>query len=87
MESAASAVETKMSSQGVGQISETTTSYETAITSGTAADSNVEKGTAKVTLATDVDKPVFIKTIEGCSVERKYAMSKLYSDICYMYLC
>lgn len=85
MESA-SAVEMKTSStsQGVGQLSETTTSYETAIT-GTAIDSNVEKGTAKVTLATDAGKPVFIKTIEGCSVERKYAMSKLYSDICYMY--
>lgn len=86
MESAASAVETKISStsQGVGQISETT-SYETAITGGTAIDSNAEKGTAKITLATDAGKPVFIKTIEGCSVERKYAMSKLYSDICYMY--
>ncbi|KMQ84412.1 muscle m-line assembly protein unc-89, partial [Lasius niger] len=70
-ESAASAVETRMSSssQGMGQISETTTSYETAITGGAATDSNVEKGTAKVTLGTDAGKPVFIKTIEGCSVE------------------
>lgn len=73
------------SSQGMGQISETTTSYETAITGGAATDSNVEKGTAKVTLGTDAGKPVFIKTIEGCSVERKYAMSKLYLDMCHMF--
>lgn len=83
-----SASETKVSSssQGVGQISESTTSYEAAITGDTATDSNIEKGTAKVTLATDAGRPVFIKTIEGCSVERKYAMSKRYSDICYLYL-
>ncbi|XP_071572462.1 protein Obscurin isoform X5 [Temnothorax nylanderi] len=71
MESAASAVETRMSSssQGMGRISESTTSYETAIAGGTAADTNVESRTAKITLDTDAGKPVFIKTIEGCSVE------------------
>jgi len=78
MESAASAIETRMSSssQGMGRISETT-SYETAIAGGTATDSNVESRTAKITLGTDTGKPVFIKTIEGCNVERKYATSKL----------
>jgi len=77
MESAASAIETRMSSssQGMDRISETT-SYETAI-AGTATDSNVESRTAKITLDTDASKPVFIKTIEGCNVERKYATSKL----------
>lgn len=76
MESAASAVETRMSSatQGMGQISETATSYETTIAGDAATNSNVEKGTAQITLGTDAGKPVFIKTIEGCSVERKYAM-------------
>ncbi|XP_024880177.1 obscurin isoform X5 [Temnothorax curvispinosus] len=72
MESAASAVETRMSSssQGMGRISESTTSYETAIAGGgTATDTNVESRTAKITLDTDAGKPVFIKTIEGCSVE------------------
>ncbi|KYN01946.1 Muscle M-line assembly protein unc-89 [Cyphomyrmex costatus] len=70
MESAASAMETRMSSsQGVGQISETMTSYETAIAGGRTTDSNVESRTAKITLDTDVNKPVFIKTIEGCNVE------------------
>lgn len=67
-----SATETRMSSssQGMGQISETTTSYEAAIT-GSATDANVESKTAKVILSTDAGKPAFIKTIEGCSVERK----------------
>ncbi|XP_018359776.1 PREDICTED: muscle M-line assembly protein unc-89 isoform X3 [Trachymyrmex cornetzi] len=71
MESAASAIETRMSSssQGIGRTSETTTSYETAIAGGRATDSNVESRTAKITLDTDVGKPVFIKTIEGCNVE------------------
>ncbi|XP_067207809.1 obscurin isoform X2 [Linepithema humile] len=71
MEAGMSAVETRMSSssQGMGQISETTTSYEAAIAGGSATDSNVESKTAKVTLSTDAGKPVFIKTIEGRSVE------------------
>ncbi|XP_025269387.1 obscurin isoform X6 [Camponotus floridanus] len=69
MESATSETKVSSTSQGAGQTSETTTSYEAAITGGTATDSNVEKGTAKVTLATDAGKPVFIKTIEGCNVE------------------
>ncbi|XP_026827528.1 obscurin isoform X4 [Ooceraea biroi] len=72
MESSASAIETRMSSssQGrMGQMSETTTSYETAITGGTAAESNVETKPAKITLGTDAGKPIFINTIEGCSVE------------------
>ncbi|XP_011689399.1 PREDICTED: muscle M-line assembly protein unc-89 isoform X3 [Wasmannia auropunctata] len=71
MESAASAIETRMSSssQGMGRISETT-SYETAI-GGAIADSNVESRTPAINtdLGTDVSKPVFIKTIEGCNVE------------------
>ncbi|KAL6444321.1 hypothetical protein ACFW04_001898 [Cataglyphis niger] len=69
MESAASAVETRMSSatQGMGQISET--SYETTIIDDAATNSNVEKRTAQITLGTDAGKPVFIKTIEGCNVE------------------
>lgn len=88
MESAASAVETRMSSatQGMGQISETATSYETTITDNAATNSNVEKRTAQITLDTDAGKPVFIKTIEGCSVERKYAMLKLYSCQTYVYV-
>ncbi|XP_011062355.1 PREDICTED: muscle M-line assembly protein unc-89 isoform X5 [Acromyrmex echinatior] len=71
MESAASAIETRMSSssQGMGRTSETMTSYETAIAGGRATDTNVESRTAKITLDTDVGKPVFIKTIEGCNVE------------------
>ncbi|XP_070156195.1 obscurin isoform X7 [Polyergus mexicanus] len=70
-EAAASAVETRMSSamQGMGQISETATSYETTIADDAATNSIVEKRTAQVTLGTDAGKPVFIKTIEGCSVE------------------
>lgn len=86
MESAASAVETRMSSatQGMGQISET--SYETTITDNAATNSNVEKRTAQITLGTDAGKPVFIKTIEGCSVERKYAMSKFYLCQIYVYV-
>ncbi|XP_011878155.1 PREDICTED: muscle M-line assembly protein unc-89 isoform X5 [Vollenhovia emeryi] len=70
-ESAASAVETRMSSssQGMGRMSETTTSYETAIAGGMATDSHVESRTARIALDTDVGKPAFIKTIEGCSVE------------------
>lgn len=77
MESAASAIETRMSSSslGMGRMSETT-SYETAI-AGTAIDSNVENRTAKITFDTDAGKPVFIKTIEGCNVERKYSTSAL----------
>lgn len=63
-----------MSSSEGGQISETATSYETAIIGGATTDSKIEKGTAKVTLGAEAGKPVFIKTIEGCSVERKYAM-------------
>lgn len=76
MESAASAIETRMSSasQGISRTSETA-SYETAIAGGAAIDSNVES--RKITLDTDAGKPVFIKTIEGCNVERKYATSKL----------
>lgn len=79
MESAASATETRMSSssQGMGRISESTTSYETAIAGGRAADTSVESRTTKIILDNDAGKPVFIKTIEGCNVERKYAMSKL----------
>ncbi|XP_011159691.1 obscurin isoform X3 [Solenopsis invicta] len=73
MESAAaSAIETRMSSasQGMGRMStETTTSYETAIAGGMAMDSNVENRTTKIAIDTDVSKPVFIKTIEGSSVE------------------
>lgn len=77
MESAASAIETRMSSssQGMGRTSEVMTSYETAIAGGRATDSNVESRTAKIILDTDVGKPVFIKMIEGCNVERKYTMS------------
>ncbi|XP_072755043.1 protein Obscurin isoform X6 [Anoplolepis gracilipes] len=72
MESTASAeTKTSSASHGMDQISETTTSYETAITGGAATNPNVEKGTAKVTLSSDAGKPVFIKTIEGCSVEPK----------------
>ncbi|XP_039304590.1 obscurin isoform X2 [Solenopsis invicta] len=75
MESAAaSAIETRMSSasQGMGRMStETTTSYETAIAGGMAMDSNVENRTTKIAIDTDVSKPVFIKTIEGSSVEPK----------------
>ncbi|XP_025153244.1 obscurin isoform X6 [Harpegnathos saltator] len=67
MESTTSAMETKVSSSAQGQ-SETMTSYQTAITGGT-AESNVENRTAKVALASDAGKPVFIKTIEGCNVE------------------
>ncbi|XP_012537087.1 obscurin isoform X3 [Monomorium pharaonis] len=71
MESAASAIETRMSSssQGMGRMSETTTSYETAIAGGTAVDSSVESRTTQLPLDTDAGKPVFIKTIEGCNVE------------------
>jgi len=70
----------------MGRISETTTSYETAIAGGTATDLNVESKTAKITLGTDAGKPVFIKTIEGCNVERKYATSKFSTVIfnCYI---
>ena len=79
MESAASAIETRVSSssQGMGRTSETMASYETAIAGGRATDLNVESRTAKITLDTDVGKPVFIKTIEGCNVERKYTTSNL----------
>ncbi|KAL0112250.1 hypothetical protein PUN28_011952 [Cardiocondyla obscurior] len=71
MESSASAVETRMSSSslGMGRLSETTTSYETAIAGGAATDSKTENRTAKITLDNDAGKPVFIKTIEGCNVE------------------
>jgi len=65
------------SSQGMGRISESTTSYETTLAGGRAANTNVESRTARIALDTDAGKPVFIKTIEGCNVERKYAMSKL----------
>lgn len=65
------------SSQGMGRISESTTSYETTLAGGRAADTNVESRTTRIALDTDAGKPVFIKTIEGCNVERKYAMSKL----------
>lgn len=73
MESATSAMEARTSSsmQGMGQMSETTSSYQTAITGGTAG-SNAETRTTKV-LESDAGKPVFIQTIEGCSVERKFA--------------
>lgn len=85
MESAASAIETRMSSsQGIGRMSETTTSYETAIAAGTAVDSNVESRTTRLALDTDAGKPVFIKTIEGCSVERKYATSKFRITIIFL---
>jgi len=80
-----SAVETKMSSssQGMDQISETMTSYQAAATAGSATDSNVESKTAKVTLGTDAGKPVFIKTIEGCSVERKCIIHDISRDTIY----
>jgi len=59
------------SSQGrMDQTSESMTSYQSAIAGGT--ESNIQSETAKITLGTDAGKPVFIKTIEGCSVERKY---------------
>lgn len=91
MESAGSAIETRMSSSslGMGRISETTSSHETAIAGGITRDLNiehriaggtrdlnVESRTAKITLDADDGKPVFIKTIEGCNIERKYATLK-----------
>jgi len=87
MESAASAIETRMSSssQGIGR-TETMTSYETAIAGDRAMDSNVESRTAKITLDTDVGKPVFIKTIEGCNVERKYTtIFEIFEQLLYYY--
>jgi len=77
MESASSAIETRMSSSSQGRIdqtSESMTSYQSAIGSGIAGgtESNIQSETAKITLGTDAGKPVFIKTIEGCNVERKY---------------
>lgn len=73
MESATSAMQTRMSSTtgGMSQTSETTAaSYEAAITGGT-SDTGVETRTARVALENDPGKPAFVKTIEGCSVERK----------------
>lgn len=98
MESAESAVETRTSSAslGMGRISETSSSYETAIAGGTTRslydrdlnvesriaggttrDLNVESRTAQITLDADADKPAFIKTIEGCNVERKFTSESL----------
>ncbi|XP_014485518.1 PREDICTED: muscle M-line assembly protein unc-89-like isoform X3 [Dinoponera quadriceps] len=71
MESATSAVETRTSSssQNMGQISESAASYETRAITGGTAESNVDSRTAKIALTSDAGKPVFINTIEGCSVE------------------
>lgn len=68
VESAASAVQTTVSSstQGMTQMSETASF---AVAGGT-SNTNVERKTS-VALEKDAGKPVFIKTIEGFSAERK----------------
>jgi len=91
MESASSAIETRMSSSSQGRIDQTSESMTSYQSAGT--ESNIQSDTAKITLGTDAGKPVFIKTIEGCNVERKYdivylrySFHRIYSEYVESYL-